>query len=74
MAGIIKRGRPPKPSRLRRTQRLQLMLTPTEHRALNEYAAKQGLDVSEAVRGCLQPLLEDGGRAGRSATRKGEPR
>jgi len=74
MAEIIKRGRPPKPSRLRRTQRLQLMLTPMEHRALNRYAARQGLDVSEVVRGCLGPLLEDGDRTGRSATKKGESR
>lgn len=74
MAGIVKRGRPPKLARLRRSHRLQLLLTPAEHKALNRYAARQGLGVSEVVRDCLRPLLEDGGRAGRSATKKGEPR
>jgi hypothetical protein len=74
MTGIVKRGRPPKLARLRRTQRLQLLLTVEEHRTLNRYAAKHGLDVSEVVRGCLRPLLEDGDRAGRSAAKKGEPR
>jgi hypothetical protein len=74
MTGIVKRGRPPKPERLLRTQRLQILLTVEEHRTLNKYAAKHSLDVSELVRGCLRPLLEDGGSAGRSMARKGQPR
>lgn len=74
MARIVKRGRPPKPARLRRTQRLQLLLTVEEHRTLNRYAAKRGLEVSELVRGCLRPLLENRDRAGSSTIKKGKPR
>lgn len=50
-------GRPPKPARLRRTRRLQLLLTTAEHRALIRYAVQQGLSTSEMVRGCLRRLL-----------------
>jgi hypothetical protein len=54
-----KGGRPPKPARLRRTQRLQLLLTVSERKALNEFARQRNLTASEIVRGCLQSLLED---------------
>ena len=72
MAGIVKRGRPPKPPRLRRSHRLQLMLTTAEHKALKAYAARQGLDVSETVRDCMRRLLSD--EPGTSSPKKGERR
>lgn len=52
-------GRPPKPARLRRTWRLQLLLTQAEHKALNEYAARKEMTASEIIRGCLRTLLEE---------------
>jgi hypothetical protein len=51
-------GRPPKPGRLKRTRRLQLLLTGAEHKALNEYAARKELTASEIIRSCLRSLLE----------------
>jgi hypothetical protein len=59
-------GRPAKLARLRRTRRLQLLLTPAEHKALNTYAAKQGITASEIVRGCLRRLLESDVQEGRA--------
>jgi hypothetical protein len=56
-----KGGRPPKPARLKRSRRLQLLLTPAEHKTLNEYAARQELTASEIVRGCIRSLLESTG-------------
>jgi len=53
-----KGGRPRKAARLRRTQRLQLLLTPAEHKALNQYAERQELTASEIIRGCIRSLLE----------------
>lgn len=52
-----KRGRPRKAARLKRTQRLQLLLTASEHKALNEYAARQELTASEIIRGCIRSLV-----------------
>jgi hypothetical protein len=57
MSGKLKRGRPVKPAHLKRTVRLQLLLTAGEHKALNQYAARQELTVSEVVRGCVRQLL-----------------
>jgi hypothetical protein len=54
-----KGGRPPKPARLRRTQRLQLLLTTAERKALNEYAGQRNLTASEIVRGCLRSLMAE---------------
>ena len=54
-----KGGRPPIPARLRRTQRLQLLLTAAERKALNAYAARTELTASEIVRGCIRSLLEE---------------
>jgi hypothetical protein len=59
-----KGGRPPKPARLRRTRRLQLLLTAAEHKALSEYAVRRETTASEIVRGCLRSVLK--GRAERS--------
>ncbi len=53
-----KGGRPPKPARLRRTRRLQLMLTAAEYKALAEYAVRKELTTSEIVRSCIRSLLE----------------
>jgi hypothetical protein len=55
------RGRPPKLARLKRTQKLQLWLTQTEHKALNKYAQQRNMTASEVIRGCLRPVLEQGG-------------
>jgi hypothetical protein len=57
MSEYVKRGGPVKPTRLKRTARLQLLLTAGEHKALNQYAARQELTVSEIVRGCVRQLL-----------------
>ena len=59
-----KGGRPPKPARLRRTQRLQLLLTGAESKALHDYAQQHNLTASEIVRDCLRSLLaKEEGRA-----------
>jgi len=52
-----KGGRPPKPARLRRTQRMQLLLTAAEHKELNEYALRRNMTASELIRGCIRSLL-----------------
>jgi hypothetical protein len=52
-----KGGRPPKPRQFRRSHRLQLLLTPAEHRDLAEYAKRKKLTTSEIVRGCLRSLF-----------------
>ena len=62
MAMGSKGGRPPKPARLKRTRRLQLMLTEQEYRALSSLAARKQTTTSEIVRGALRPLLEEGGK------------
>jgi hypothetical protein len=59
MTQNLKGGRPPKPARLRRTQRLQLMLTAAEHKALNKYAGQRNLTASEIIRGLLRSLIEE---------------
>jgi len=62
-----KGGRPPKPARLRRTQRMQLLLTAAEHKELNEYALQRNMSASELIRGCIRSLVEDQrGKGGRS--------
>jgi hypothetical protein len=58
MARKPKGGRPPKPARLRRTRRLQLLLTAAEHKALNEYAVRREMTASEIIRGCIRSLLD----------------
>jgi hypothetical protein len=58
MANAVKLGRPPKPARLRRTRRLQLLLTTAEYKALNEYAIRKQMATSEIVRGCIRALLD----------------
>lgn len=67
MTRTPKVGRPPKPARQRRTQRLQLLLTTAERKALNQYASQRNLTASEILRGLLRSLLEQeakkGGRA-----------
>jgi hypothetical protein len=50
-------GRPPKPAKLRRTRRLQLLLTNAEWRALDKYAIERQMTASEVMRGCLRSLL-----------------
>jgi hypothetical protein len=60
MPKAAKRGRPPKPARLKRTRRLQLLLTTTEHKALNKHAARHEMTASELVRACIRALLKDG--------------
>ena len=59
MAMSAKGGRPPKLARLKRTQRVQLLLTQAEHKALNEYAAQRAMAVSEIIRGCIRSLVDD---------------
>jgi hypothetical protein len=59
MGTTVKRGRPPKPARLKRTRRLQLLLTAAEHKSLNEYAARRETTASEIVRACIRSLLEE---------------
>jgi hypothetical protein len=59
MAKATKLGRPPKRDRLRRSYRLQLLLTETEHRALNKYAERRQMTASEVMRGYLRELLEE---------------
>ena len=64
MKTTVKRGRPPKPTKLKRTHRLQLLLTASEHKGLNAYAARRETTASEVVRGCIRMLLERGGSEG----------
>lgn len=58
MSQRTRRGRPPKPTRLRRSRRLPLMLTPAEYAALNQYSTRHKVSASEVVRGCLKRFLE----------------
>jgi hypothetical protein len=67
MSKNSKGGRPPKPARLRRTRRLQLLLTPAEHKDLIEYAAKRNVPASELIRECVRPLLEKAAAKGGKA-------
>ncbi len=52
-------GRPPKPPRLRRTQRLQILLTPAEHRCLSKHARERNIAVNELVRSRIVDLLRE---------------
>ena len=70
MAKKAKGGRPPKPARLRRTPRLQLLLTVAEHKALNNVATQRETTASEILRDCLRTLLE---AAGANAGKGGRP-
>ena len=56
-------GRPPKPARLRKTRRLQLLLTPAEHQRLAKYAMERDSTVSEVIRACIRSLVGQGGGA-----------
>lgn len=58
MANKSGMGRPPKRPSLRKTHRVQLLLTPTEHQRLVRYARKQDLTVSELLRLHVRSLLE----------------
>ena len=58
MAKTKRVGRPVKPARLKRTRRLQLLLTGTELKELKQYAERQHLTTSEVMRACLRALLE----------------
>jgi hypothetical protein len=51
-------GRPPKRAQLKRTRRLQLLLTAAEYRALSKYADARHMAVSEVIRGAVRSLLE----------------
>lgn len=51
-------GRPPKPFRLRKTQRVQVLVTPAEHGKLAKYAQARDMTVSELVRTHIRSLLE----------------
>ena len=66
MAKATKLGRPPKPARLKRTYRLQLLLTETEHRALNRYADRRQMTASEVMRGYLRQLMEEPTKGGKA--------
>ena len=55
-------GRPPKPTHLRKTRRLQLLLTPAEHKRLSQYAMERDTTVSEIIRTCIRSLMgQEGG-------------
>ena len=55
-------GRPPKPPALRRTRRLQLMLTGIEHRQLSAYARKHNKSVAAVVREAVKSVIgQEGG-------------
>jgi hypothetical protein len=41
-----------------------MLLTAAEHKALNEYALRREMTVSEIIRGCLQPLLDEAAAKG----------
>jgi len=59
MGTTKKVGRPRKAARLKRTRRLQLLLTAEEFKALREYAERRQMTASEVMRACLRSLLED---------------
>jgi len=54
-------GRPPKPARLRKTRRLQLLLSPAEHKRLSQYARERDVTVSELIRSYVRSLMEPAG-------------
>jgi hypothetical protein len=58
MVKTKKVGRPPKPLRLKRSRRLQLLLTAQEFKALKVYAERRQMTASEVIRGCLRSLFE----------------
>lgn len=55
-----KAGRPPKPERLRKTQRVQILLTATEHRRLSRYAEQRDTTISDLLRTYVRSLLDEG--------------
>jgi hypothetical protein len=59
VANTRKGGRPRKAARLKRTRRLQVLLTIAEHKALSECAERRELTASEIVRGCIRSLLQN---------------
>ena len=54
-----KGGRPPKLARLRRTQRLHVLLTGAERKTLDRYAKQRNATASEIVRASIRSLLEE---------------
>ena len=50
-------GRPPKPARLRKTRRLQMLLTADEHNRLSEYAQQQDTTISELLRKYIRTVI-----------------
>ena len=58
MGTTKKVGRPRKAARLKRTRRLQLLLTAEEFKALREYSERRQMTASEVLRACLRSILE----------------
>jgi hypothetical protein len=54
-----KGGRPRKPIRLKRTRRLQVLLTEAENKALSRLAANRFMTVSEVIRSSIQTLVAE---------------
>lgn len=61
MKPTVRIGRPPKPPRLRKTRRLQLLLTPAEHKALTRYVRERDTTASELVRAYIRTLIAQTG-------------
>ena len=55
-------GRPPKPARLRKTRRLQMLLTGEEHKKLTEYAQEQDTTISELMRRYIRTVIQRKGK------------
>ena len=53
-------GRPPKPERFKKTQRVQIMLTPAEHKRLSRYAQQRDSTISDLLRAQIRSLLNEG--------------
>jgi len=49
-------GRPPKPQSLRKTCRLQLLLTPSEHEAIRGYAERRDTSVAQVIRAYIRSI------------------
>jgi hypothetical protein len=58
MGTTKKVGRPLKAARLKRTRRLQLLLTAEEFKALREYSERRQMTASEVMRACLRSLVQ----------------
>jgi hypothetical protein len=56
-------GRPPKPLRLRKTRRIQLLLLPAEQKALTRYVQERDTTVSELLRAYIRSLIGQTGGA-----------